>query len=491
MLPAAELPAGLRQLTDPATPLPSGWLLIGEGLSPLLPPLLKTLAAWAAGLVFALGISGAATALAWIYASIALACFGYSVLPGRKAWAAIEQRRAFRAGRWRRGLHLGPDALLLWDGSRGVAFNRSEIDSVQRVEVEIAVRPAKGPPRKRIEHRCELAIRRDGAPPSGLPLPMIDPGSADPDHAGGAVVAIERWVAGGAPRTGAAGHGALRAWVRNLAWGHGLLLAASVLGLLGTTLAAAVFGISSGALLGLLVGFPAFLLFPLILHRSIGARLARDARGRPVGWGYIICLGLAAMLLIIGGSNVAGHLQWQLRASEAPPLDAGAIAAERGAMRLYPWTAELTPTAAPIGHYAHRRYLGDGRWIESSYYVAPLDGQRGCLWLGLRTGEGAASARSRSRLLNDRSDWLLPVAGLEASGFTQAVEAARRQAGGALPGCESARVMQASPSLNQLRLDTLGQLALLIALSHLLPALALLVWAAWRADRRPPLRRAT
>lgn len=482
-----ELPDPLRQLIDPATPLPAEWMLIGDGLPPLLPPLALCTAAWLSALIFALPVPNTQGALAWIYAGIALGALLYGIAPALRAWRAIRGRMWFRAGSWRQGLFLGPSELLLWDGTRGVVVSRSQVDQLQRVEIE---RPATSrSARRTIERRAMLSIRRPDHSTDQLALPMVDPGAADQAESSPSAAALEAWIAGRPASADNASPDVRRGWLRNVALGHAMLLVVSIVGSICAALIAYLIGISAGALLGLLLGFPLFLGFPVLLRAFVGRYLARDANDRPIGWAYFMSLGLAAMILIIVGANLAGTLLWQLRASEAPPLEVGEISADTAALRLFPWTGSFVPSARFTGYHVHRRSLGDASWIESSYYVALMDSQRGCVWLGMRTGEGAQSRRSQARLLEQRTEWLAPVVGLASAGYAKAVENARTNAAGAIPSCVEAIVLEPSASLAQRRAESFGELALINALAHGLPLLALGLWALRRWDSRPLLLR--
>lgn len=482
----AELPTELRRLTDPATPLPPGWLLIGHGLPRISLPLLRTAAAGLTALLFAFAIPVTTGPLAWVYVAVTLGALLYGVFPARTTWAATRHRLDFHHGSWRQGLHLGPSQLLLWDGQRAVLVDRSDVEQLKRLETREPAALRNGRPISK--RRCVLSVRQPAGRSADLALPMVEPGDPDGSSTAASTAALERWMAGEPQPSEQSNPNQLRDWARNLLLGHAVLLGVSVIGMLGTVLIAYGLGLTLGALVGLLLGFPLFMSFPLLLRASVGRYLARGDKQRPLGWGYFMLLGLAGMILIILGSHLAGQLFWQLRASESPARSVSEIAANDSGLLVYPWTKQIVPSASITGYHVHRRYLGDAQWIESSNYVALLDDGRGCVWLGLKTDEGRQSQRSLKRLLEHRSAWLAPAVGLESAGYADAIENARGRAAGAIPSCSQPVVLEASLSLGERRAATLGQLGLIMALGHGLPLLALLALALWRLDSRPQLR---
>lgn len=429
MDPHDSLPE-LDLLLDPDTPLPPGWTLIADGLPPLMPAVLKLMAAAATGWIFARGVADAPPALGWFYAGIAMVCAVYALRPGRLAMQLIGDRIAVRAGRWRRGLYLGPSHLLIWDGQTSKAFARSRVAGL---DLRL--------PRRRITGKspaspglCTLTLGSQADPLARLVLPMVPAPSDERSPPSPALVAVQDWVAGREPSKLTRDGPSLRIWIRQLAVAHGVLLAITCCAMACTALIAGLFGIPAGALLGLLLGFPLCLGFPWLLQKIAGRYLAVGPDQRTLGWGYCMLLGIAAMILTIIGANLSGRLLWQLRATESAPLSISELAAVERRTQYFPWAVAISPSPATTGYAAHRRYLGDGIWVKSSYYVALLDRGRGCVWLGLQTDEGSRSRRSLTELLNARQPWLVPATGLESGGYAKAVEAARLESAGAIPG---------------------------------------------------------
>lgn len=281
------------------------------------------------------------------------------------------------------------------------------------------------------------------------------------------------------------------AFLGNIVVGHLVLVGVGVLGLAVLTVVAQIFGRPLGALLGLLLGVPCFLGFPAILERLASRRLAREPEsGRPLGWGYLMLLGLAALFVIVLGGEAAGKLWWQFRATERSVVTLADVEDLEGTPVYYQWPDDLRPADKPIGYDVNRLYLGDGAWAESSYYVAPLVdanssvGSVGCVWYGLQTSEARRSSASVRRLLEDRPPWMVEAVGFERSGFRAAVEEAL-QGAAEVPSCQP-RVLEASAPRREAIGASIRRLGVLHGLAHGLPLLILAAWAAWRLDRPSP-----
>ena len=129
MTPANPDLQTLERLLDPQRPLPANWQLIAVNLGYRLPPLLKLIAAVAVAGVFLIGLLNAtATGLQAVYGLVSLASLIYAGWPLRQLWRVVRNRRAARSGRWRRGVALGPDVLVLLDPSGGTRWVRSGLD---------------------------------------------------------------------------------------------------------------------------------------------------------------------------------------------------------------------------------------------------------------------------------------------------------------------------------------------------------------------------
>ncbi len=469
------LPAKLSGRLDPTRPLPSGWLLIPDGLRPLMPPLLRSAAALGCAMVFAMGLRNDSSALQWIYAAIMLAALTYAGFPLHRSWLALRDRRALREGRWWQGLLLGPGDLLLWDGTSARRFKRDQVEELQ-VESE-----RKGPGKP--ERRRSVLRHTDGLDEGDqTELQMVDP---DHDAPWSAQVTLTDWI-DGKPWRGPARRN-LGDWLINMAVAHALLLLLTLLGIAGAAAIAELTSVATASIIGILLGFPLFLAFPVLLQRLAGGLLRRDHAGKTVGWGYAMLLGFAAMLVLIGGADRGARLIWQLGAEVAPPLSLEQAVQSRHQSHYVPWSEDFRPLPSVRGFHRHGRYLGDGVTVSTSYYVMAARNAGGCLWFGLHNDDDYATEASWRQLSGRSADWLVPASGLLQGGFTKALATARAAHGDQVADCPASVVLLASPSRATAIAASMNSLLLINLLAHLLPLLVLGLWAAWQADRRWPV----
>ena len=470
MTPANPDLQTLERLLDPQRPLPANWQLIAVNLGYRLPPLLKLIAAVAVAGVFLIGLLNAtATGLQAVYGLVSLASLIYAGWPLRQLWRVVRNRRAARSGRWRRGVALGPDVLVLLDPSKPLMIGRERIRELRAEKQASASSPS----------RLVLRYRLDDGRIESAELPHSlakrrqqgDPG----------VAALRHWIdQRPAPPTAAASPSA---WALHLGTAHLALLALSIAGIGGCVTIGNLIRPGSGLLLGVGLGFPLIFVLPWLWQRLLGARLQRDREGRPQGWAYALLLGIAGMLNLIVGSDQAARAWTLLRASVSAPLSAEAIVRSAGETAFYPWTDALRPSQTLTGYHRYLRRIGESQTVQISYYVASLDQGRGCLWLGLETADGVRTQGSMERLLQARGEWLVPSFGLEQGGFAEAAANAREALPADSERCEPL-ILLASAAPTQARLAAFSRLLWLQLIFHAVPLLLLGCWGAWQWDRR-------
>ena len=480
--PLTDLPDALQRVLDPSSRL---GLVLPETPPRVFPSLLWALLAGLSGLIFAAGVPAAAPALAWFYGLIAVGCGLVAIRPGRRAFRALRDRWALTSGRYRRGLYVLPEGLLLWNGATATWIAREAVEALHRVA------DSGGPPHERL---TVLKVKVAEGEHLSVPLDMIPPTLGE-DDGSPRFKALQAWIETGRfeplPTPSPPWREQLKPWILNLCLGHLVLGAVGIFGLLSLTALSHVLGRPLASLTGLLLGVPLFFGFPVILHRTVGSRLHLSAvDGRPTGWGYLLLLGLSALFLIILGGHGAATLWWQLRADEYRGLTFSDLENADSTPAFFQWPEPLHPLKEPVGYDVHRLFLGDASWVESSAYVVPLvDSSQptpGCLWLGLATDDGSRSAASIRRLLSERSDWLVQASGLEASSFASAVDDAVSQLSEP-PACATDfKVLTASPSRSSAIRASVQHLGLLHALVHGLPLIALWIWAIGKLDRLRP-----
>ena len=468
-VPADELPEAFRRLVGN----PQG-VFIPAGFGPVLPSLLRAGLAGLSALVFAMGVARGegGLVLLWIYGGVAALCALAGARPAHRAWTILCERRALAVGRRRRGLHVFPDGLLLWDGARGSLIPRETVEDItsgvagsgHRLGVRILVKTDSG----------VVSVQQPW-----IPISDAEPARLD---------ALRAWLETG--RLEPVPGSPVMPSARNVLLAH-LVVWVVGFGVSATLVSAGIWlGWAIPSLVGLLLGIPLFLGFPLILERSVGRWLRRDTE-RPSGWGYFALLGLALCFLVILGTDGLGELCRHWLAEEHDDVTpAELMMADRPDFFRRP--ADLHVLVEPVGFHGHRQFLGDGSWSTTGVYVAPLAqapfteaGGAGCLWLGLETSDDYRSKRSIRRLIESRPEWLVPVSGLGASGFEDAVKDALSRLDS--EHCPSdPKVLVGSLPRAEALARSARRLGLLHALAHGLPLLMLAIWAAWKLDRRPP-----
>lgn len=392
----------------------------------------------------------------------------------RRAQRVLAQRRAVREHRWKQGLHVSRQALLLYDGKNCWFVPRESI-------AELAAQGS------------FAAVHFEGAEGQlySLNLPFVDkPAGRGRFKAtsGSLFRALEQWrETSELIRLDSVREPpglVAREWLTTVVIGHAALLLVVALIFGAAALVALVNGATAGMVTALLLAAPQFLVFGVVPDSLYGAsrRLLGKKPRELRGSGYFVALGFAALWLAIVGSS--GAIKWALSLqAETATVSPGRVSDYDGQNVFLEIPGGRGAEGPYFGHA--ERYGDHGSSQPMNWWVAALEGgpetEDGipCAWLGV-TDAGIETGELDQLNVVGGYFRVAPVS----SGYEAAVKLALESR----PPCPPIILTPVDSPHAEVRQSlelTFGAMAL----AHAGPLLALGLWGLGRLDRswqRPP-----